>query len=219
MDRYSDLYKHQQRLKLYLPLSLLWGAYLAVEAVRSGVYHWSRGNDISRATSPFEFWILVLGIAAITIFATRMTIRYREAIWGDWESSRRKVFEYLGLFCFLSVVYAIYVSVHVSARTHVPGAPPEDALVGYFVKLCLLSALPFAVLAYTDKAWDSNDAAPVCVVAWVVVCYYFSCNCTVCAFGLVFPFLPFVLSALVAHGIGLFCRQLKDGGMKSIYGS
>ena len=148
MDRYSDFYKRQQRGKLYLPLGLLFGAYLVVDAVRTGVLHWSRGNDIFRASSPFEFWLVVLGVAAITIFAACLILRYREAIWGDWETNRRKVFEYLGLFCFLSVVYAIYVSMHVRSLTHVPDAPSDDALVGYLVKLCLISALPFGVWTY-----------------------------------------------------------------------
>lgn len=219
MDWDSGFYRRQQSLKLGLPLLLLSGAYMAADAIRSGVLHWSRGTNISRATSPVEFWLAVLGIAAITIFATRMTIRYREAIWGDWESNRRKVFEYLGLFCFLAIVYAIYLSMHLRVMTGVANAPPANTLFGYLVKLCLISAVPFAGLAYSDRAWDSTDAAPVCAAAWVVVCFGFSCNCTVCAIGLAVPFLPFVFSALIAHGIGLFCRKLKDGGMKSIYGS
>jgi len=33
----------------------------------------------------------------------------------------------------------------------------------------VISALPFAVLAYSDDNWRSADAAPLCLTAWLAV--------------------------------------------------
>jgi presenilin-like A22 family membrane protease len=85
-----------------------------------------------------------------------------------------------------------------------------DSLFGPLAKLCLISALPFAVLAYSDKDWCSNDAAPVCLAAWITVCVGLSFQCKICALGLVTVFFPFILSALLAHGFGTLCRFAKD---------
>jgi len=130
-------------------------------------------------------------------------MRYRESIWGAWESGDRKVFECLGLFCFLVVTYAIYLALHL----RVVHAGPEQ--VEPLAKLCLISAFPFALLAYSDKAWSSHDAAPVCLAAWIAVCVGFSFHCRICALGLAVTFFPFILCALVAHGLGTLCRFFK----------
>lgn len=125
----------------------------------------------------------------------------REYIADVWESGNRRVFQYLGLFCFLVVIYTIYLATHLRLL-HI-GADS-------FAKLCFLSALPFAALAYADETWCSNDAAPVCVAAWVAVCVGLSFLCRVCALGVATVFFPFVLSALLAHGFGTLCRFAKD---------
>jgi hypothetical protein len=62
----------------------------------------------------------------------------REYILGAWENSNRKVFPYLGLFCFLVVIYAIYLAMHL--RVVHTGAEP-DSLFRTLAKLCLISAL------------------------------------------------------------------------------
>lgn len=37
--------------------------------------------------------------------------------WGSWESNSRKVFQGLGLFFFLGIIYAIYLSMHLQIMT------------------------------------------------------------------------------------------------------
>jgi hypothetical protein len=134
-------------------------------------------------------------------------MRYREYIWGAWESNDRKVLRCFGLFCFLLVTYAVYLAMHLRV---VHTAPDQlDSLIGPLAKLCFISALPFALLAYSDKAWGSNDAAPVCLAAWITVCVGFSFQCKICALGLALPFFPLILSALLAHGFGTLCRFFK----------
>jgi hypothetical protein len=105
-------------------------------------------------------------------------MRYGEYIWEMWESGNRKTFQYLALFFFLVVIYAIYLAMHLRA---IHAATESDSLFGPLAKLCLISALPFAVLAYSDKGWCSNDAAPVCVAAWITACVGLSFQCKICA--------------------------------------
>jgi hypothetical protein len=125
----------------------------------------------------------------------------RDYICEAWEGSECKVRQCLGLFCFLAVPYAIYLGMHLGVLHS-----GSDQLAG----ICLISALPFAVLAYSDSTWSSNDAAPVCLAAWIAVCVAFSFKCTICVIGLAVTFFPFILSALLAHGLGATCRFLKD---------
>lgn len=150
--------------------------------------------------------ILARPLVAATILS-RGTLPMREYVLGAGEGSNRKVFQYLALFCFLVVIYATYLAMHL--RVVHAGTEP-DSLFGPLAKLCLISALPFAVLAYSDEAWCSNDAAPVCLVAWITVCVGLSFQCKICALGLATVFLPFILSALLAHGFGTLCRFAKD---------
>lgn len=129
----------------------------------------------------------------------------RDYIVQTWESGNRRVFQYVALFCFLVVIYAIYLATHLKLL-HVG----QDSLAGTLARLCIISALPFAALAYSDETWCSNDAAPVCVAAWVAVCVALSFQCKVCALAVATVFFPFVFSALVAHGFGTLCRFAKD---------
>jgi|SRR5580704_123790 hypothetical protein len=125
----------------------------------------------------------------------------RDYICEAWEGSEPKVLECLGLFCFLMVTYAIYLGMHLG----VLHAWPDQ-----LAKICFISALPFAFLAYCDNSWSSSDAAPVCLAAWIAVCVAFSFKCTVCVIGVAVTFFPFILSALLAHGFGAICRLSKD---------
>lgn len=127
-----------------------------------------------------------------------------EYISEEWKSGNCKVFQFLALFCFLVVVYAIYIAIHlrmIHAGTE---------LLASLAKLCLISALPFAVLAYSDREWCSNDAAPVCLAAWIAACFVLSFQCKICMVGLATVFFPFILSALLAHGLGTLVRFAKD---------
>jgi len=72
----------------------------------------------------------------------------------------RKVSEYLGLFCFLLAIYCPCISHYVR---FIVAEPPNGYRFGDLMKplfgTCLISAFPFAVLAYRDKTWRSSDAA------------------------------------------------------------
>jgi presenilin-like A22 family membrane protease len=131
----------------------------------------------------------------------------REYIFGAWKSRNRKVFQYLALFCFLVVTYAIYLALHLKV---IHAGSETDSLFATLAKLCMVSAIPFAVLAFSDKEWCSNDAAPVSLAAWITVCVGLSFQCKICMLGLATVFFPFILSALLAHGFGTFCRLVKD---------
>jgi hypothetical protein len=125
----------------------------------------------------------------------------REFIYEAWDGSEPKVLKCLGLFCFLGITYAIYLGMHLGVF---------HAGSDQLAKVCFISALPFALLAYSDKAWSSNDAGPVCLAAWIAVCVAFSFKCTICVIGLAVSLFPFILSALLAHGLGAMCRCFKD---------
>jgi|ERR1700722_1023910 hypothetical protein len=125
----------------------------------------------------------------------------REYLGAAWDGSGRKALQCLGLFCFLVVPYAIYLGMHLGVF---------QAGSDQVARICLVSALPFALFAYIDAAWSSNDAAPVCLAAWIAVCVAFSFKCTICVIGLAVTFFPFILSALLAHGFGAICRFFKD---------
>jgi hypothetical protein len=142
-----------------------------------------------------------LGILARAAHGSDNTFNMRECICEAWDGSERKVLQWLGLFCFLVVTYAIYLGMHLG----VFHAGPTQ-----LSKICFFSAFPFALLAYSDNAWSSNDAAPVCLAAWIAVCVAFSFKCTICVIGLAVTFFPFILSALLAHGFGATCRFFKD---------
>jgi hypothetical protein len=145
-------------------------------------------------------WI-PLGILAQAALCSDNAFNMRDYICEAWDGSERRVLQYLGLFCFLAVNYAIYLGMHLRVFH---GGPDQLATI------CFISALPFAFLAYSDIAWSSNDAAPVCLAAWIAVCVAFSFKCTICVIGLAVTFFPFILSALLAHGFGATCRFLKN---------
>ena len=114
---------------------------------------------------------------------------------------QRRAQQYAGLFCVLAVIYSIYLhgilsgtEVNFGGRT--------------LAKFCLISALPFAVLAFADKTWTSSDAAPVSLGAWAAVFGGFTMKygsgCPITAAAL---FLPLVLAALLAHIVGALCNM------------
>jgi hypothetical protein len=142
-----------------------------------------------------------LGILARAAHCSDNTFNMREYICEVWDGGERKTLQYLGLFCFLAGNYGIYLGMHLGVL---------HAGADQLARICFISALPFAVLAYSDNAWSSNDAAPVCLAAWIAVCIAFSFKCTICVIGLAVTFFLFILSALLAHGFGAICRFFKD---------
>src|SRR3954464_9539643 len=133
--------------------------------------------------------------------------------------TRRKVFQYVSLFCVLIVIYSICFSMFLKVASASPTHAQLDALFAQIGKVCLVGALPFAILAYSDKTWRSSDAAPVCAGAWIAVYEGFSFNGKICALGVALPFLGLVLCALLAHGLGILCRLAQRREWKPSYHS
>lgn len=120
---------------------------------------------------------------------------------------RRKVLQYCCLFSLLVFIYAFGLSSYLeSVFAKADAITGLGDLYGPLVRFCILSALPFAALAYSDKSWRSRDAARVCAVAWIVAADFMHRNHTYCALLLYFPFLPFIASATVAHAAGRATR-------------
>ena len=149
--------------KPVVPSSLWLGSYAALDALITGNIRWSRSFTLYRAHSPFTFWLCVLFAIALAIFGTRWEIRNRDAFWEDGEIVRRKIFLSIGLFFFLLLVYASFLFNFFAGGI----VPDPFANMGLFLKPCVTAAFPFAVLAYVDKHWTSNDAAPVCAGGWL----------------------------------------------------
>jgi hypothetical protein len=199
-----------KRVLIGLLMALTGGSLSAVSLV-SGTIQVSRGAEqISRTNAPDEFWSLVLGCAALAVIGTCLTVvtLYRmdnEEITEMLEAlgiSRRRLYQYLSLFCILAVIYSIYLQgiLQGSAKGNFGGWP--------LAKFCLISALPFSVLAFSDKTWRSSDAAPVSLGAWAAVFLGFSFKYSdTCPMAAALLFLPLVLSALLAHVVGTLCNM------------
>ena len=183
---------------------------MSVPSLASGTITLTRnGNLISRANAPLEFWVLVLSAFALAVFGAWVAIAglindradsdvAALGITGD------KMFLYLVLFCVLAVIYSIYLKGVIEGRREAELRDPAWP----FAKVCLISALPFGVLAWFDKPWRSSDAAPVSVVAWVAVFGAFSLKYPgQCPFAAFLLFVPLVFSALVGHTVGTLCQK------------
>ncbi|MFZ0360777.1 MAG: hypothetical protein WAL58_10100 [Terriglobales bacterium] len=122
---------------------------------------------------------------------------------------RSKLLRYLGLFCLLTVLDAIYFHGFLAALRGSGEVIEVGDLMRPLIKFCVISALPFAVLAYSDDNWRSADAAPLCLTAWPAVFGAYSVKYGAqCPMSALFPFFPLVLSALLAHALGTFCKKL-----------
>ena len=124
---------------------------------------------------------------------------YLQSVEADYGLTPRKILEYAGLFCLLAVIYTIYLYGILKE--------PDELDLARVGRFCVISAVPFGVLAFFDASWRSRDAAPVALGAWVAVFLGFSekygggCPPTAA-----FLFTPLVFSALVAHVMGAFRR-------------
>ena len=122
---------------------------------------------------------------------------------------QRKVFQYLGLFSVLVLIYAMALSRYIKFLMTDPAINSLGDLMRPLVAGCILSAVPFALLAYSDENWRSRDAAPACAAAWAIVAAAFLHKYhTDCAPLVAAPFLPFIASAILAHGAGHATRFL-----------
>jgi hypothetical protein len=130
----------------------------------------------------------------------------------------RKVSQYLGLFCFLLLIYWLCISHYVR---FIDAEPPSGYGFGDLMKplmgTCLISAFPFGVLAYWDKTWRSGDAARVIIGAWMTVetvlsfqydrvCQYFV--------AVLLALVPLILCVQLAHFIGTRCRARQRGDIR-----
>jgi len=127
--------------------------------------------------------------------------------------------QYLGLFCFLVVIYSLCLSSYIkflSTESTVPGGFGFGDVMKPLVGTCLVSALPFGALAYSDKTWRSGDAARVILGAGIVVYMGLSLQYKeLCPMGVLLGLVPFTLSAQIAHTIGTRCRSGKHDDLKS----
>jgi hypothetical protein len=114
-------------------------------------------------------------------------------------SSERSIVECVALFVVLTIIYALYMRGVVDAAR----APIPPDLLRPLLLFCLISGAPFAALAFVDRDWHSELAAPVALTAWAVVFGYFSHTYgQLCPTECALLFLPLMLSALAAHAIG-----------------
>lgn len=195
------------RIKIGLMLAFL-GGFMAAESLASGmVFKEWKGYVFSRARAPLVFWFLVLSASASAIFGAYLAFVDLMQDPPDSEVAalginRTKTFQYLGLFCILAVIYSIYF-MWVIERREIEIDPMWP-----LAKVCLISALPFGVMAWAERPWRSSDAAPVSVAAWIAVFYVFLIKYPgQCPFSAFLLFVPLVLSALVGHTVGAIRHQ------------
>ena len=112
----------------------------------------------------------------------------------------RLVVQGAALFVVLVGVYGVYLHGAVSGMA-VQSEWELSELMWPLAKYCLISGAPFALLASLDHGWKSEHAAPVALVAWVVVFHYISSRTPTCPKTFAFLFVPLVSSALAAHTI------------------
>ena len=182
-----------------------------MQSLASGqVFSERNGHVLSRANAPFEFWLLVLSAVALAVFGACLAVvpLIKDRTDSDVAAlgiNRNKIFMYLGLFCVLVVMYSIYLKGIIEGVQHEVELPSP---MWSLAKFCLISAVPFGVLACTDQPWRSSDAAPVAAVAWTAV---FGAHLLkypgACPFLAYLLFVPLVLSALLGHGVGTLCHR------------
>jgi hypothetical protein len=196
------------KIKMGARLAFL-GGFISLGSLASGAVFSERdGFLLSRANAPIPFWLLVFGALALGIFGAYLAVVPLIKDRDDADVAALgidgpKIFQYLGLFCVMAVIYSIYLKGLIT-----PGEAPS-ALMQSIASFCLISASPFAMLACSRQAWHSTDAAHVSVVAWGAVYYAFSLKYgRECPVAAVLLFAPFVLTALLGHTLGAICRRL-----------
>jgi hypothetical protein len=137
--------------------------------------------------------------------------------WAELGITRRRVHQYVGLFCFLVFIYSISLPSFVKfLAAEPPGGYGLGDLMKPLAGYCLVLALPFGVMSYSDKSWRSSDAAGVIIGAWTVVYLGISAqHDKLCPMGMAIPLVPFILSAQIAHSIGRLCQRREHHEMKS----
>jgi hypothetical protein len=130
----------------------------------------------------------------------------------DFGIDPRRARQFIGLFGALLVIYAVSIASYFKFVAAAPQVIEFGDLMRPLVKFCVVSAVPFAILAYRDQNWSSSDAAPVCVFAWVAVCAAASVRYgTSCPMAFTLPFVPFILTAVLAHTLAHVAGKLAGG--------
>ncbi len=139
--------------------------------------------------------------------------------WAELGITRRKILQYLSLFWVLWVIYSICLSSYYKFLMAEPAAGfGFGDVMKPLIGPCLISTLPFAALAYSDKTWRSGDAAGVILGVWIAVYIGLSFQYDkLCLLPVAIPLAPFILSAQLAHTIGTLCQPKRHDDMKSTY--
>lgn len=132
-----------------------------------------------------------------------------EAIANDLGMNWHRV--HLGLFGFLVVVYWLCLSNYIkflAMESTIPGGYGFGDVLKPLLGTCLVSAVPFGVLAYSDKTWRSGDAARIILGAGITVYMGLSLQYEeLCPMGVLLGLVPFTFSAQIAHTAGTVCRD------------
>jgi hypothetical protein len=162
------------------------------------------GFVLSRFNAQLIYQVMVLSASALAVSAICLAVVYliKDRANSDVAALGDKLFQYVGLFFVLVVIYSIYL------KGILDGRPGIEISWWSLAKLCLVSGLPFGVLACSDQPWRSRDAASLCFLAWCVVYggyeLRYSLQCPAIWFVL---FVPLVLSALLGHTLGTRYHQ------------
>lgn len=120
--------------------------------------------------------------------------------------SPKKALEYVALFVVLGTIYYCDLT-----RGYKEGTCSTEDRVIYFFDLPLIflkhflyTAWPFALMAFFDRTWRSQDAGNVFLAAYIGanVVWYHHTGCGFCILAASFRTIPFVFCALIAHGLG-----------------
>jgi hypothetical protein len=138
-------------------------------------------------------------------------IKDRVATFGEDHPAitRRTVLQSAGLFVILVVIYSTYLQGIIEGMIHGPRVLEVSDVMWPLAKYCLISGAPFVVLAAADRHWQSANAAPVALAAWVAVFWFISrkYGSDGCPMAFALFFIPLVFSALAAHKIGRLRRS------------
>ena len=140
------------RIKMGLMVAGL-GGFTSLQSLASGtVFSDWKGYVFSRANAPLVFWFLVLTASAAAIFGACLAVVDLIKDPPDSEVAalginRAKIFQYVWLFCLLVVIYSIYFKGIIERRNEVEPSDPMWSLA----KVCLISAVPFGLLACSDR--------------------------------------------------------------------
>lgn len=124
--------------------------------------------------------------------------------------TKQKLAIYLLLGLLLTLIYSIYLK---SVITTLLTVPNGDTILHYIwnfptiYKFFFFTGWPFVALVFLDETWSSKDAARVVLAAFIVsIAFWFHHYGVGCPASALLFFFPFILSATLCHGLGLFMK-------------